>query len=274
MFEYLIHIEPRLYDRYLTVERNIKSASNSFYDSYLDMQEQFVKTVILAAGIDFKPNETCGALLKKPDVVALFSDTLGVDDYTFHKMQDYTLKVNAHKHKGEKKIAVDTIVSYLRVFYTATAAYGKSKGIECEEFNADEIIRIFDLYDRENQSLRKKQDSLREELSRMADVGALKTTDVTYLHGLLSPDEMDRLSVEDQNSALYRQISGLMEIKLSSMEDKLNRTIELLLELKPVIAENRVITKAVGNCVGSMINGDTQAVEHWLEKAQSEGGEN
>ena len=65
MFEYLIHIEPRLYDRYLTVERNIKSASNSFYDSYLDMQEQFVKTVILAAGIDFKPNETCGALLKK-----------------------------------------------------------------------------------------------------------------------------------------------------------------------------------------------------------------
>lgn len=274
MFEYLIHIEPRLYDRYLTVERNIKSASNSFYDSYLDMQEQFVKTVILAAGIDFKPNETCGALLKKPDVVALFFDTLRVDDYTFHKMQDYTLKVNAHKHKGEKKIAVDTIVSYLRVFYTATAAYGKNKGIGCEEFNVDEIIRIFDLYDRENQSLRKKQDSLREELSRMADAGALKATDVTYLHGLLSPDEMDRLSVEGQNSALYRQISGLMEIKLSSMEDKLNRTIELLLELKPAIAENRVITKAVGNCVGSMINGDTQAVEHWLEKAQSQGGEN
>lgn len=63
MFEYLIHIEPRLYDRYLTVERNIKSASNSFYDSYLDMQEQFIKTVIMAVGIDFKPNETCGALL-------------------------------------------------------------------------------------------------------------------------------------------------------------------------------------------------------------------
>ena len=56
MFEYLIHIEPRLYDRYLTVERNIKSASNSFYDSYLDMQEQFVKTVILAAGIETKRN--------------------------------------------------------------------------------------------------------------------------------------------------------------------------------------------------------------------------
>ena len=41
MFEYLIEIEPRLYDRFLTVERNVKAASNSFYDAYLDLQEQF-----------------------------------------------------------------------------------------------------------------------------------------------------------------------------------------------------------------------------------------
>ena len=83
---------------------------------------------------------------------------------------------------------------------------------------------------------------------------------------------MDKLSIEDQNNELYRQISMLMEIKLGSMEEKLNRTIDLLLELKPAIVENRVITKAVGNCVGSMINGDMQAVEHWMEKAKE--GEN
>lgn len=274
MFEYLIRIEPRIYDRFLTVERNIKSASNSFYDSYLDMQEQFIKHIVMEAGIDYKPNETCGALLKKPEVKSLLIETLAVDEYTYNKLQDYTLKVNAHKHKGEKKIAVDTIVSYLRVFYSATAAFCKKNAIDCEEFQAEGIIKIFDLYDRENQALRKKQTSLREELSRMADSGSLKESDVTYLHGLLSPDEMDRLSLEDQNSTLYRQISGLMEIKLSSMEEKLNRTIELLLELKPAIVENRIITKAVGNCVGSMITGDVRAVEHWMEKAGIEGGEN
>ena len=33
MFEYLAELDPRLYERYLTVERNIKSGSNSFYDA-------------------------------------------------------------------------------------------------------------------------------------------------------------------------------------------------------------------------------------------------
>lgn len=272
MFDYLIQIDPRLYDRFLTVERNIKSASNSFYDSYLDMQEQFVKTVLVAQNIELKANETCGSMLKRSEVKQYFMDVLGLDDYVFNKMQDYTLKVNAHKHKGEKKIAVDTIVSYLQVFYAATTAYCRKAEIEYGEYQADEVIKIFDLFTRENQSLRKKQISLREELSRMADTGNLKDSDVTYLRGLLSPDEMDKLSIEDQNNELYRQISMLMEIKLGSMEEKLNRTIDLLLELKPAIVENRVITKAVGNCVGSMINGDMQAVEHWMEKAKD--GEN
>lgn len=98
MFEYLIRIEPRIYDRFLTVERNIKSASNSFYDSYLDMQEQFIKHIVMEAGIDYKSNETCGALLKKPEVKSLLIETLAVDEYTYNKLQDYTLKVNAHKH--------------------------------------------------------------------------------------------------------------------------------------------------------------------------------
>ncbi len=37
MFAYLKMVDERLYSRYLTVERNVKAASNSFYDSYLDM---------------------------------------------------------------------------------------------------------------------------------------------------------------------------------------------------------------------------------------------
>ena len=55
MFEYLIEIEPRLYDRFLTVERDVKAASNSFYDAYLDLQEQFIKTVAVSCGFDIMP---------------------------------------------------------------------------------------------------------------------------------------------------------------------------------------------------------------------------
>ena len=41
MFSFLKDLDYRLFERYRTLERNIKSASNSFYDSYLDLQEQF-----------------------------------------------------------------------------------------------------------------------------------------------------------------------------------------------------------------------------------------
>lgn len=39
MFEFLKQLDERLYVRYQTLERNIKAASNSFYDSFLDLQD-------------------------------------------------------------------------------------------------------------------------------------------------------------------------------------------------------------------------------------------
>ena len=94
MFKFLENIDIRLYERYLTVERNIKAASNSFYDAYLDMQEQFVKLVCERIDIDISVHESCGAILKKEIVKDVFTKKLNVDNHTYNKMQDYTLKVN------------------------------------------------------------------------------------------------------------------------------------------------------------------------------------
>jgi hypothetical protein len=57
------------------------------------------------------------------------------------------------------------------------------------------------------------------------------------------------------------------------MEDKLNKTIELLLELKPAIVENRVVVRAVGNAVGRMITGNS-GVDQWIEEERNKNGEN
>ena len=142
MFDFLQQIDQRVYERYLTLERNIKSGANSFYDAYLDLQEQFVRFVLVEMGLDATARETCGALLKREDAIEAFR-SLGVDDYTYAKMEDYALKVNAHKHKGEKTIQIETIVNYLRVFYNASSVYAKKQGIDIQEFNADYFISIF-----------------------------------------------------------------------------------------------------------------------------------
>lgn len=91
----------------------------------------------------------------------------------------------------------------------------------------------------------------------------MKESDIENYRNLLSQAEIDKLSLEDQNEELQRQISVLKDIKLSSMEEKLNKTIDLLLELKPAIVENRILTKAVGRKVGGMISGDTN-IEKWI----------
>ena len=61
--------------------------------------------------------------------------------------------------------------------------------------------------------------------------------------------ELDKLSLEEQNTELQKQISILKDIKLASMEDKLNRTIEMLLSLQESVVENRAISYAVGDTI-------------------------
>ncbi|MFR1631759.1 MAG: hypothetical protein ACLSU0_01175 [Oscillospiraceae bacterium] len=100
----------------------------------------------------------------------------------------------------------------------------------------------------------------------------LKEKDIDEYRNLISQTQLEKLSLEEQNVELQRVISKLKDIKLSSMEEKLNKTIDLLLELKPAIEENRIIVKAVGSQVGGLINGDRD-VDAWIEaERQKRGG--
>ena len=94
MFSYLKEIDYRLYERYRTLERNIKSASNSFYDSYLDLQEQFLRIVLENECVEVNSGNSAGSLLKNPACQNLFISVIRIDQYTYEKMGDYALKVN------------------------------------------------------------------------------------------------------------------------------------------------------------------------------------
>ena len=265
MFNFLDSIDHNLYERYLTLERNIKARSNSFYDAYLDLQEHFVKLVLADQAFEIKVQETCGAILRKAEVKAYFMETLQIDEYTYNKMQDYTLKVNAHKHKGEKTVQIETIVNYLRVFYNAVSAYAKSKAVDVESFDANYYISIFGIFEKENSELRCEMQQLKEELATSVEEGKLKDSDIATYQGLLSQSELDKLSLEEQNAELHKQISKLKDIKLSSMEDKLNRTIEMLLSLQKSVVENRAVSYAVGDTICG-----SERFKAYVEKAKED----
>ena len=249
MFDFLKEIDGRLYERYLTLERNVKAGSNSFYDAYLDMQEHFVKLVCDGLSMELQKHDSCGEILRRQEMKAFFKETLGVDEYHYEKMKDYTQKVNAHKHKGEKTVQIETVVNYLRVFHTVSSAYAAHLGISAEELNAGYYISVFGIFEKENFGLKTEVNKLKEELDASVREGKLKDSDIEAYRGLLSQSELDKLSLEEQNAELYKQISKLKDIKLSSMEDKLNRTIEMLLSLQESVVENRTVSYAVGDTI-------------------------
>ena len=153
MFGFLEAIDHGLYERYQTVERNIRAGSNSFYDAYLALLEQFVRLLLTEADLMPEGQATCGAMLRRGEVRECFL-SFGVSDYIYGKLQDYTLKVNAHKHKGEKTAGIETVISYMRVFHSAAAAYATHKGLSVSHFDDGCYADMLGSFERENADLK------------------------------------------------------------------------------------------------------------------------
>ena len=265
MFSYLREIDYRLYERYRTLERNIKSGSNSFYDAYLDLQEQFLRIVLEKEGVEINTGNSSGSILKNPACQNLFLTVIGVDSRTYDKMGDYALKVNSHKHKNEKRITLETILNYLKVIYDATFSYARFKGIDCPVLDVSAYAQMFGVYERENATLRIECDKLREGLSSLAEEGKLKDSDIEMLRGIAQGAELDKLSLEEQNAELQKQISILKDIKLATMEEKLTKALEMLISLQESVVENRAISYAVGDTICG-----SERFKRYIEKAKEE----
>lgn len=263
MFESLQKLDYKLYNRYLTLEKNIKADCNSFYDAYLDMQEQFVKLAIADTDINISAKDTCGMILRKSEVRQYFLKELGIEEYTYSKMQDYSLKVNSHKHNGEKRVQVETIVSYLKILYSAISAYAKIKGIEFEEFDANYFESIYNVFEEENINLKLERDKLKEDLRSSVEQKKLSQKDIELYKQIVDKTNMEKLTLEEQNATLQKQISQLKDIKLFSMEDKLNKTIDLLNNLTESVVENRAISYAVGDTICG-----SDAFQNYVKKAK------
>ena len=127
MFSFLKELDHRLFERYRTLERNIKSASNSFYDAYLDLQEQFLRIVLENEGVETSSGNSAGSILKNPACQNLLISVIGVDQHTFDKMGDYALKVNAHKHKKKSASRLTQFSNILRSYMTPCLLMQNSK---------------------------------------------------------------------------------------------------------------------------------------------------
>ena len=249
MIDALSYFDNSIVGRYRTVERNIKSKSNSFYDSFLDLLENTIKRILGLESIEYDEKYTCGALLREDRIIAFFKNEIGVDDYTYTKCKDYIAKVNRHKHFNEHMISIDTVVTYMKVYHNLVSDYLHFKDKECSSFDADYFNSIYGSTERENKELKNEVGRLKDDLESLSLENKLSAEDNAIYKALISAQEMENLSLEDQNIELRNQLSKLKDIKINTIELKLNKALELLYNLTDSVVESRAIGLAVGKSI-------------------------
>lgn len=235
--------------RFNTLERNIKSKSNSFYDSYLDLLEATIKYFLDENNIEYDDSRTCGYLVKEDSIKSFFINKLKLDDYTYNKLPDYIKKCNDHKHKKEKTLGIDSVINYLKVYYNLINYYiDYIKGIRIE-YNAEYFTSIFGETERLNNEYREEVQRLRDELKDSIESNKLSKQDLEQYKSLLSIKDIALFNLDEQNQKLQTQISILKDIKLNSLEEKLNKTIDMLNNMQDYLVENRIIARRTSKLI-------------------------
>lgn len=223
MFKILKVWDARLYERYLTLEKNVKAKSNSFYDAYLDLLEQFVTYVLTREAALPEKRKTCGELLRQEATREVFCARMGLPLEVYNKMGDYVLKINAHKHKGEKHVQLETVLSYMRLLYGVVARVAVTWGEATLAFDEMYFCNLFGSFERDNQLLWEQLNALRAELEEYATRGMAEEERDAY--AATGGEGLAGLALEEQNEELKRQIALLTDIKqgldrrLSSIEE-------------------------------------------------------
>lgn len=249
--------------RFSTLERNIKSKSNSFYDSYLDLLEATLKYFLDENAIGYDSTRTCGYLLKNETGVKTFLlETLKLDDYTYNKLSDYIKKCNEHKHDKEKFVSVEAIINYLKVYFDFINFYiDFIKGVRVE-FDANYFSSIYGETERLNSEYKEEVLKLKDELKESYETNKLSKQDIEHYKSLLSMKDIELLDLDEQNRLLQAQIDILKDIKINSMEEKLNKTIDMLNNMQDYLVENRIIARKTA----MMINGEEITDEELAEE--------
>ncbi len=228
-----------------TLERDIKSKSNSFYDSYLDLLEGTIKYILDETNIEYDDSRTCGYLVKEKNINDFLLKQLQLDDYTYNKIIDYIKKCNDHKHKREKRLSIESVINYLSIYYKLVNYFNTYIGAILIEFDAEYYTNIFGETERLNQEYKTSISKLKEELAESVEMRKLSEQDIITYKSIISEKDLNLLNLDDQNKKLEEQLIKLKDIKLNSMEVKLNKTIDMLNHLTNYLAENRIASSMI-----------------------------
>ena len=228
----------------------------------MDLLEATIKYILDENKIPYDNSRTCGYLVKEESIKNFLLVTLKLDDYTYNKLPDYIKKCNDHKHKKEKTLGVESIINYLKVYFSLANCYLTFIKAINIEFDADYFSTIYGETERLNNEYREEVLKLKDELKESYINNKLSKQDLERYKSLLSIKDIELLNLDEQNQKLQDEISILKDIKLNSMEEKLNKTIDMLNNMQDYLVENRIIARRTSKLIdGKDITDEELAAE-------------
>ena len=214
MFSFLRAISPALTVRYETLERNLRAGSSSFFDAYLDLLEELLRTEAAAALPEIPSRASAGDLLHDAGFREYLC-SVGVDEALCNKLADYVLKINAHKHKREKPLVPEVAVSYLSVLHRIGAALAARRGVIAPVFVGEYFLSIFGSYEREQRALSEDLSDRVDDLAdRMDEVAARMERLVAEKPSAPPPTEEERRRAAAQAAESARRVRQEKTVKL------------------------------------------------------------
>lgn len=268
-------------NRYLTLEKNVKSKSNSFYDSFLDLLECTIKVILLENNIAFDKSRTCGAIVKEPQVIMFFRSVIGVNENVYGKISDYVKKVNDHKHKSEKNLQIESLLRFMSFYCKFYNFYARHKGIPELPFYENYFKGIYGETERVNAELRSQVFSLEASLNESIQANEISKEDANLYKERFAENNTEAMSLDEHNQLLRKQLETLNiilgkrlathETQLASHENRLN-DIEAKLEegLKHINNYSRVSKTEVAQdrraVVINFLQNSTKTIEYIDQK--------
>lgn len=178
--------------RYNTLEKNIKSKSNSFYDAYLDLLEETIKYILFENKIEFNASKTCGAILKEEKVKTFLLEKLNLEIYIYEKLFDYIKKCNDHKHKKEKWVGKDSIINFLKIYFLFVNTYNRFINQEEIVFSDEYYNFIFNENEKVNNEILEKLEVQDEKIEEIYKILQNKTLN----------EEINNKEIKEKNDQL------------------------------------------------------------------------
>jgi len=218
-FDHLQQFGSAVVARLNTLIRNVEASSNSFYDSYLDLQESFTKEVLASSGYQLDGSKNSGYLLHGAEVKDFLGRKFGIDPSLIEKLHDHTLKANKHKHQKEKTVTIDSVHAFMEPFYVFSRQCAGLSYVGQFAYDPSFFGGLFGALAKENACLRGKVSDLIREAEAMARENKLTVEELAACKGVLSSLKGDIDDLQEENERIKGAISFIQDITSKRLEN-------------------------------------------------------